>query len=210
MRQQSKRHFDIDDNCKIFLCNLGLVSDRYLLSFLHGHGWSFPIPPKLVPKGDLVMALRASGTVLCRRPSFWDGDGVEVVGERAIVLARRGSGYRGYGDCRARNSGSTSCEVVGGNLQFFMFLGVPIHKPCLSTGIGFPWHWCLMGVPPKCEVNYFGMYRAAGGRAACRGELGREMGDPAWQGASREPCGVGVVRGPRCDPSAAKSGRAAP
>ena len=82
MRQQSKRHFDIDDNCKIFLGNLGLVSDRYLLSFLHGHGWSFPIPPKLVPKGDLVMALRASGTVLCRRPSFWDGDGVEVVGEQ--------------------------------------------------------------------------------------------------------------------------------
>ena len=82
MRQQSKRHFDIDDNCKIFLGNLGLVSDPYLRGWLHDHGWCFPIPPKLVPKGDLVMALRASGTVLCRRPSFWDGDGVEVVGEQ--------------------------------------------------------------------------------------------------------------------------------
>ena len=105
---------ELPTDCKVFLGNLGLVTDPFLRGWLHGHGWSFPIPPKLVPKGDLVMALRASGTVLCRRPSFWDGDGVEVVGERAIVLARRGSGYRGYGDCRARNSGSTSCEVVGG------------------------------------------------------------------------------------------------
>ena len=123
MRHQSKGHVDIDDNCKIFLGNLGLVSDHFLRGWLHGHGWSFPIPPKLVPKGDLVMALRASGTVLCRRPSFWDGDGVEVVGERAIVLARRGSGYRGYGDCRARNSGSTSCEVVGGVSPILYVLG---------------------------------------------------------------------------------------
>ena len=45
MRQQSKGHFDIDDNCKIFLGNLGLVSDPYLRGWLHGHGWSFPIPP---------------------------------------------------------------------------------------------------------------------------------------------------------------------
>ena len=82
MRQQSKGHVDVDDSCKIFLGNLGLVSDHYLCDWLHDHGWCFPIPPKLVPKGDLVMALRASGTVLCRRPSFWDGDGVEVVGEQ--------------------------------------------------------------------------------------------------------------------------------
>ena len=112
-----QRNVEVPDDQKIFLGNLKPVSDHFLRGWLRYHGWRFPIPPKLVPKGDLVMALRASGTVLCRRPSFWDGDGVEVVRERAIVLARRGSGYRGYGDCRARNSGRTICEVLGGGIS---------------------------------------------------------------------------------------------
>ena len=75
-------YVEIDDDRKIFLGNLNPVSDHFLRGWLRYHGWTFPIPPKLVSKGDLVMALRASGTVLCRRPSFWDGDGVEVVGEQ--------------------------------------------------------------------------------------------------------------------------------
>ena len=82
MWHQSHGHVEIDDDRKIFLGNLNLVSGHFLRRWLRDHGWTFPIPPKLVSKGDLVMALRASGTVLCRRPSFWDGDGVEVVGEQ--------------------------------------------------------------------------------------------------------------------------------
>ena len=115
--RQSSGYQEIGPECKIWLQNLRPITDDELRRWLYHCGWTFPIPPKLVSKGDLVMALRASGTVLWRRPSFWDGDGVEVVGERAIVLARRGSGYRGYGDCRARNSGRTICEVLGGGIS---------------------------------------------------------------------------------------------
>ena len=82
MWQQSGRHVEIGTDCKIWLQNLRPITDDELRRWLYDYGWTFPIPPKLVSKGDLVMALRASGTVLCRRPSFWDGDGVEVVGEQ--------------------------------------------------------------------------------------------------------------------------------
>ena len=82
MWQQSSRHVEIGTDCKIWLQNLRPITDDELRRWLYDYGWTFPIPPKLVSKGDQVMALRASGTVLCRRPSFWDGDGVEVVGEQ--------------------------------------------------------------------------------------------------------------------------------
>ena len=82
MTHPSANFVELSTDCKVYLRNIGNVEIRDVEAWLQENNWRVEIPPKLVSNGDLAMALRASGTVLWRRESFWDGDGVEVGGKQ--------------------------------------------------------------------------------------------------------------------------------